>query len=135
MRIQRGLLALFAVALLTVAACGAGTPAGPSAATVQSAIEGATKVKLVSQPLGAGAPSGAAVFTNTTTITTDLQLVAVVVADTAATAKSVADSLAPSLAGLATAKTYTNKNVVVVYAALPGGTDNSAAVDAAVKGF
>ena len=135
MRIQRGLLALFAVALLTIAACSS-TPAGVSSGSVKTAIEGAAKITLVDQTasVGAGAPSGTTILTNIPTATTDLQVVAVFVADTAANAKVASDAMTASLSGLGAGKVYSNKNVVVYYAAL-GGTDNSAAVEAAVKGL
>ena len=137
MRIQRTMATLLAITVLALAACAGGPGTGGlSAADVQPKIESAAKVKLVTQPAAAGQPAGAAVLSNTTSMITDLQLVMVVVADTADNAKKIADGLAPALsASGGQAKTYASKNVIVVYAALPGGTDNSAAVEAAVKGL
>lgn len=143
MRIHRSVLALLGLALLTIAACNSAAPGAPgatavtqggaavAAASVKGVIEAATHVTLVEQP---GQNSSGTVYVNTTTMGTDLQFVALFVGNDAASVKIVADAMRSGFAQLGQMKTYSNKNVIVFYIAM-SSTDNSGAVDAAVKGL
>jgi hypothetical protein len=140
MKIQRRLLTVLAMAVLALltAACTGVAPGGTGVnqggpvvapAAAKAAVEAAAHVTLVQQP---GSDSDSTVYENTDTMGTDGQVAAVIVAKDAATVKIVADAMKLGFQAFGTLKTYTNKNVIVLYAAI-GGTDNSSAVENAVK--
>ena len=145
---RSGLLAIVVIGLFTVAACtgvapgGGGTPApgatsapqggagSVSATTAKAAIEAAAHVTLTSEDTGP--QEDVTAYTNQSTIATDGQVVALFVGDNSTELQQAADAIKTALSAFGQIKVFTNKNVIVLYAPI-GGTDNSAAVEAAVK--
>lgn len=137
MHIRRGLFGLLVVAILALAAC-SGTPGGGvNVGSVQTAAEQATGVKLASLPIPDEAKTEGvtAYLGNTATITTDLQVVQIFIVDSEAKVEKARQEMASSAANVPGMKVITHKTIIAIYAAMPGGTDKGAALEAAIKGL